>query len=152
MVFPRWVAAAAVGLAVALLILDIFITKARLEIRREIPIRSELGKPAGVALFIINKSPFPLKITAEDCPPDIVNQEPRRFFGKVPAAGEIRFDYSIVPMRRGTFDFGETYIRYICRLGLVRKKSSSLNRTPYACSRTSTISGNSNCTAARRTS
>jgi len=120
--FPRWVAAAAVGLAVALLALDILISKARIEIRREIPIRFELGKSAGVALFIINKSPFPLKITAEDCPPDIVKPEPRRFSGKVPAAGEFRNDYNIVPMRRGAFDFGETYIRYICRLGLVRKK------------------------------
>jgi len=119
---PGWVPAGVIGALVALVALDVIVTRPSFEIHREYPNNAELGAPLEVRLKVTHDFFRGLAIELEDTPPEPLEARSPAGAGIVPARGGLETAYDALPVRRGSHRFGETFIRYTCAMGFVRRK------------------------------
>lgn len=101
----------------------------RLKVERELPIAFEIGSAQIVRLAIENPAPFPLVIDIKDEPPSDFTWEAQgkgehhlrpMLIISVPTKHRIVVSYTVTPMRRGEFAFGDFDIRARTIFGLVQ--------------------------------
>jgi uncharacterized protein (DUF58 family) len=89
-------------------------------LKREFSSRFAIGETTSVSILIDNASPLTFKIRLKDeYPPAMTLVESREASFTVPGHGTAEFFYSLVPPKRGVYDFGKTAVRFLSRLGLV---------------------------------
>jgi uncharacterized protein (DUF58 family) len=90
----------------------------RLSVRRERPARLSLGVDNEIVVVLENHSPVRLALTVRDEVPTGFRADPLQLNGVVPAHGQGRLPYRLLPTRRGDFAFGDVSIRCRGPLGL----------------------------------
>lgn len=117
----------AVFFADALLVLaaiaDYFISRKLPEdftVRREFSRRFAIGDETETRLIIENQSPQTLTVQIKDeFPPEMRLNGEREAKFKIEGQSLVRIDYGLTPPRRGRYEFGQTAVRFLSRLGLV---------------------------------
>src|ERR1044071_7246492 len=93
---------------------------AGLTIERDFDGRFAVGAETEVRVKILNNSPRTLTLILKDeYPPEMKLINPREGRMRVEAHTTAMLLYTLVPPRRGRFEFGQTAVRYLSRLGLV---------------------------------
>lgn len=92
--------------------------------RRELPPRFSLDVEHKVKLTLGNRSSRSLPITVRDELPDVFELKDELPPGQLPANGEAQFTYSVLPLKRGAFAFGDVVVRVSGAAGLVQKQIS----------------------------
>ncbi len=101
----------------------------RLGVERGIANALEIGAPHQVTLSLSNPTPIPLIVTVKDEPPmdfqwDALRKEANQLrpllTAFIPARHSATVAYTVTPMRRGEFNFGDTDLRISTPLGLVQ--------------------------------
>jgi uncharacterized protein (DUF58 family) len=85
---------------------------------REVTERLSIGRANDVTLKIINTGTSRLKCRVRDDFPPGLNADVREFEFELPPAGQSLLRYTLLPTRRGAYDFGDMTIRYLSFLGL----------------------------------
>lgn len=115
-------------LMLAAAVVDIIISRglpAEFTITREFEKRFAIGEAARVSLIVNNPTARDLRIRIKDeYPPDMKLDETREADFTVDAQTTAEFFYHLIPPKRGRYDFGQTAIRYLSRLGLVWLQTS----------------------------
>jgi uncharacterized protein (DUF58 family) len=118
----RWAAAA---YDVALLVLAVMDARRSplpegVQIRREIEGRFHIGAETEVRVQILNHSRRALSLKVKDeYPPEMRLRGAREAFMRVRGQTMAALIYGLTPPRRGRFQFGQTPVLYVSRLGLV---------------------------------
>lgn len=100
---------------------------AQLTARRELPPRFSLDVEHKIKLTLSNRSSRSLPITVRDELPDVFELKDELPPGQLlPANGEAQFTYSVLPLKRGAFAFGDVVLRVSGVAGLVQKQISLL--------------------------
>jgi uncharacterized protein (DUF58 family) len=90
------------------------------ELRREFERRFAIGEEAKVRILVENGSDRRVRLRIKDeYPPDMSLEDDREAEFTVLPHGTAEFFYHVKPDRRGSYDFGETAVRHLSRLGLV---------------------------------
>ena len=84
---------------------------------RRSPDRLSVLCPSSVALTVQNRSAVGLRVRLRDTPPESFDPSSAELTGTVPAAGEARWEYQVVPRTRGSFSWGAIHLRYRSLLG-----------------------------------
>ena len=109
-------------LLVAAAVLDMFLSRKLPEdfrISREFEKRFAIGDKVKISVFAKNRSPNDLHIKVKDeYPPDMALNETREAEFTVDAQTTAEFFYYLTPHKRGSYEFGQTAVRYLSRLGL----------------------------------
>ena len=90
----------------------------RLVVRRERPARLSLGVDNEVVVVLDNRSGVRLRLSIRDAVPPGFRADPLVLDGVVPAHGQARLPYRLLPTQRGDFAFGDVYVRCRGPLGL----------------------------------
>ena len=90
----------------------------RLSVRRERPARLSLGVDNEILLVLENHSSVRLTLIVRDQIPSGFRADPIQLSGVVPAHGQGRLPYRLLPTQRGDFSFGDVSIRCRGPLGL----------------------------------
>ena len=90
----------------------------RLTVRRERPARLSLGVDNEVVVVLDNHSRVRLRLTVRDGVPPGFRADPLLLDGVVPALGQARLPYRLLPTQRGDFAFGDVHVRCRGPLGL----------------------------------
>lgn len=126
---PAFSTPAAIYLAALLLIagMDVALSPhpTEFELARETRDKLNLGTPNAIALTLYSRAAVPIVVTVRDEPPPAwpvrIDREPATVAQRevaVAPAGEARTTYSVLPTRRGAWEFGALSARYGTRLGL----------------------------------
>lgn len=108
------------GLFVGLAAADILLAqRARLEVRRELPARLQVGVQGAVTLQLVNRSPATARLLLKDDAPDAFAAPEEPLSLTVSGQRRARATYPITPARRGRFEFGDLHVRVLGPLGLV---------------------------------
>ena len=94
------------------------IGRRRLTVRRERPARLSLGVDNEITIVLENRTGRRLTVTARDAPPPLFRAEPALLHAVVPAHGQVRISYHLLPTERGNFTFGDVAVRCRGPLGL----------------------------------
>ncbi len=89
------------------------------DLRREHDVRLSLGADNPIHLSLHNRSRRPLSFWIRDEPPDVFVISARILSGKVEARGTWQAVYSVRPLRRGDYQFGNLNLRWLGPLQLV---------------------------------
>lgn len=92
--------------------------------RRELPPRFAFDIEHKIDLIIGNRSGRPLQLTVRDELPDSFELRGNLPSGDIPAGEAARFTYSILPLKRGAFAFGDVVVRVSGAAGLLQKQIS----------------------------
>jgi uncharacterized protein (DUF58 family) len=92
--------------------------------RRELPPRFSLGVEHEIMLTLSNRSNRTLSVAVRDELPDVLELLSSLTPGQIPAAGAAQFRYSVLPLKRGAFDFGAVVLRISGAAGLLQKQIS----------------------------
>jgi uncharacterized protein (DUF58 family) len=92
--------------------------RGRLVVRRERPARMSLGVDNEVVVVLENHTGVRLSLRVRDGSPAVFRADPLHLDGVVPAHGEARLPYRLLPTERGNFTFGDVYARVSGPLGL----------------------------------
>ncbi len=110
-------------LLVAAAIVDIVISRklpAEFTITREFEKRFAISDAVRVSLIVDNPTTRDLRIKVKDeYPPDMTLYETREADFTVGAQTTAEFFYHLTPPKRGRYEFGQTAMRHLSRLGLV---------------------------------
>lgn len=123
--FPelRWGVLAFDILLVAAALLDWLISRKlppEFTIRREFARRFAIGDESEIKLLIENSTENDLKLSVKDeYPPELKLSGKREAEFTVEAQTMAEMIYGLTPYKRGVYDFGQTAVRYLSRLGLV---------------------------------
>ena len=123
--FPmlRIIVFAADALLVLAAIVDYFISRKLPEdftIRREFSRRFAIGDETEVRLIIENQSPHTFTMQIKDeFPPEMRLVGEREAKLKIEGQTFVRINYGLIPPRRGRYEFGQTAIRFLSKLGLI---------------------------------
>ena len=99
----------------------------QLSARRELPPRFSLDVEHKIKVILSNRSSRSLPITVRDELPDVFELKDELPPGQLlPANGEAQFTYSVLPLKRGAFAFGDVVLRVSGAAGLVQKQISLL--------------------------
>jgi uncharacterized protein (DUF58 family) len=90
----------------------------RLSVRRERPARLSLGVDNEIVLVFDNQSRVRLALAVRDVVPPGFRADPVALDGVVPALGQRRLPYRLLPTQRGNFAFGDVWVRCRGPLGL----------------------------------
>jgi uncharacterized protein (DUF58 family) len=100
----------------------------QLTARRELPPRFSLDQEHSITLTISNHSARPLQMFVRDELPDVFELLTENIRGDIPAHGEARLTYSVRPVKRGAYPFGNVVLRFGHGLGLIQKQISLVIR------------------------
>jgi len=104
-------------------VVDYFISRhlpQEFTIRREFDKRFAIGDATKVSLIVDNGSQLDIKLRIKDeFPPEMKLAESREVAFTSDAQSVAEFFYSLIPPRRGKYEFGRTSVRFRSRLGLV---------------------------------
>lgn len=105
---------------IALAALDVLLTPppAALDVVRLAPERLSVLNEERVVLLIRNRSRLPLHVRLRDGVPETFRASVEELYVFVPAEGEARQEYDVVPARRGRFAWRPLALRYRSPLGL----------------------------------
>jgi uncharacterized protein (DUF58 family) len=93
---------------------------AGVRIVREFSGRFAVGGETEVRVKVLNNTPRPLAIVLKDeYPPEMTLLGLREASMRVEGQTSAALHYELTPPRRGRFEFGQTAVRYLSRLGLV---------------------------------
>ena len=119
----RTIVFAADALLILLAIIDYFISRRLPEdftIRREFSRRFAIGDETEVRLIIENLSPNTFNIQIKDeFPPEMRLIGEREAKLKIEGQTYVQINYALVPPRRGRYEFGQTAVRFLSKLGLI---------------------------------
>jgi uncharacterized protein (DUF58 family) len=88
-------------------------------VKREFTSRFAVGAETEVRVHLLNHSPRTLTLQVKDeYPPQMILHGTREAHMRVEAQTSAALIYGLQPPRRGRFDFGQTALRYLSRLGL----------------------------------
>jgi uncharacterized protein (DUF58 family) len=88
-------------------------------IRREFGSRFAVGAETEVHIKLLNHSPRSVTLQVKDeFPPQMILKGVREAHLRVEAQSSATLIYNLQPPRRGRFEFGQTAVRYLSRLGL----------------------------------
>ena len=120
----EWVGLAYVGLAVALLVLDLRLAGGveRFDVKREHEARLSLGTENPIRLIVWARNAKPMRLWIRDEAPEAFGIDPRILSGVVPARQPWRGVYRVWPPRRGDYAFGAINLRWSGPLGLVLRQ------------------------------
>ena len=90
----------------------------RIAVRRERPARLSLGVDNEIVLILDNRSPDRLTLDVRDDVPAGFRADPIVQRAVVPALGQSRLPYRLLPTQRGNFSFGDVSVRCRGPLGL----------------------------------
>ncbi|NTX13119.1 DUF58 domain-containing protein [Myxococcus sp. CA056] len=108
------------ALALALALLDFFSARsAKLEVRRVLPQRLNVGVPNKVELRVVHRGGRTVRVRLKDGVPESFTATPEEAPLELQADSETRWVYRVTPAKRGRFDFGDVYARVQGPLGLV---------------------------------
>ena len=119
----HWLVLGFDGCVFVLFLLDVFLAvrlyrAKHLGVRRERPARLSVGIDNEVALVLENLSDRRLRLMVRDMPPATFRAEPDLLQATVPARGQTRLVYRLLPTERGNFSFGDLHLRCRGPLGL----------------------------------
>ena len=97
---------------------------AELGAERELPPRFSLGVEHKIKLILRNRFNRPLSVAVRDELPEVFELLGELPPGRIPAAGAAEFTYSVLPLKRGAFDFGAVVLRVSGAAELVQKQIS----------------------------
>lgn len=110
-------------LLIAASIVDYFISHKLPEefvIKRDFDRRFAIGERTKVSLKIENATPQDIHLKVKDeYPPEMILDELREAELTVKAQSSAEFFYFLTPPKRGSYEFGQTAVRWFSRLGLV---------------------------------
>lgn len=92
--------------------------------RRELPPRFSLGVEHKIKLILNNHSNRRLSVVVRDELPDVFQLLSGVTPGQIPPTGAAQFTYSVIPLKRGAFDFGAVVLRISGAVGLLQKQIS----------------------------
>jgi uncharacterized protein (DUF58 family) len=95
---------------------------AALDVVRLAPERLSVLSEERVTLLIRNRSRLPLYVRLRDGVPETFRADREELSGTVPAQGEARQEYRVVPARRGRFVWRSLYLRYRSPFGLWQRQ------------------------------
>jgi uncharacterized protein (DUF58 family) len=114
---------AADALLILLALTDYFISRKLPEdftIRREFSRRFAIGDETETSLIIENLSPQTFTVQIKDeFPPEMRLGGEREARFKIEGQNLVRINYGLTPPRRGRYEFGQTAVRFLSKLGLV---------------------------------
>jgi uncharacterized protein (DUF58 family) len=121
----QWVAGAYVLFCLALFTFDWRMAgdARRFEVSREHDTKLSLGADNPVHLAVRNRSRRPATFWLRDEPPDAFEIGTRVLTGLAPALNFWRGGYSVRPLRRGDYQFGDLNLRWLGPLGLVVRQA-----------------------------
>ncbi len=95
-----------------------------LRAERQVDEKLSLGAANAVAVDVQNRTGSALRVTARDTPPyQFALDSPVQRVLPVPGGNRaLRFTYSVTPPAKGDFSFGDLYVHYPGRLGLIVKQ------------------------------
>jgi uncharacterized protein (DUF58 family) len=93
-----------------------------LDVARLAPERLSVLNEESVTLLIRNRSRLPLDVWLRDGLPDTFRADREELSATVPAEGEARQEYRVVPAKRGRFVWRPLYLRYRSPLGLWQRQ------------------------------
>lgn len=99
-------------------------------VTRAVEDKLSLGAPNAVTLEVRNRTTAPLTLTLRDLPPPTFDLD-RAVEGRLTLPGDprpVRFVYHVTPPAKGDFTFGDIYIQYPGRLGLIRRQAVVIAR------------------------
>jgi uncharacterized protein (DUF58 family) len=110
-------------LLIAAAIIDYFVSRKLpdgFSVTRQFDRRFAIGDRDRVSLLVDNGTPqsFHLRIK-DEYPPEMRLDEPREAAFAVEPQQTAEFYYHVTPARRGRYEFGQTAVRFLSRLGLV---------------------------------
>ena len=91
---------------------------------RRVEDKLSLGAPNAVTIEVRNRTTAPLMLTIRDLPPPTFELD-RSVEGQLtlpPDPRPVRFVYNVTPPTKGDFHFGDLYLQYPGRLGLIRRQ------------------------------
>ena len=91
---------------------------------RQVDEKLALGAPNTVTIEVRNRTAAPLRLTLRDLPPPTFDCD-RSVEGQIslpPDPRPVRFVYQVTPPAKGDFVFGDLYLQYPGRLGLIRRQ------------------------------
>ncbi len=107
-------------IVVALIDARLSVLPAGVRIVREFSGRFAVGGETEVRVKVLNNTPRPLAIVLKDeYPPEMTLLGLREASMRVEGQTSAALHYELTPPRRGRFEFGQTAVRYLSRLGLV---------------------------------
>lgn len=120
----EWVAALYAVIAVGLLVLDWRLAGhiAQFDVTREHDTRLSLGADNPIRLTLRNRSRRPVTFWVRDEPPDAFEIETRILNGEVQPRATWDAVYTVRPLRRGDYQFGDLNLRWLGPLRLVLRQ------------------------------
>lgn len=124
-----WAYNIALMMAAAWEIWTVHKARKQLRVERDVANALEIGVPSQVSLSLSNPTPIPLVVIVKDQPPIDFQWEALRkgenqlrplLTAFVPARHRVAVTYTVTPMRRGEFCFGDTDLRISMPLGLIQ--------------------------------
>ena len=110
-------------LLILVTIIDYFTSRTlppELVIRREFDRRFAIRDHTKVSVFVENGTPRSFKLKIKDeYPPEMALDEPRDAEFMIGGQNDAEFYYHLTPPKRGRYQFGQTAVRFLSRLGLV---------------------------------
>jgi uncharacterized protein (DUF58 family) len=85
---------------------------------RIVPERVSVLNPQQVAILVRNQSSGALRVRVRDAIPESFEAAVEEVGATVPARGQVRLEYQVVPKARGAFSWGHIHIRFHSLLGL----------------------------------
>lgn len=92
--------------------------RAAFKVERRAPRRFSLGEEHAVSVSIESFAPFPVRVEAQDTPPEAFERRGAAAALSIPGFGRAEWRYTVVPTRRGDHPFGDVALRVRGPLGL----------------------------------
>lgn len=112
------------GLILLLAIADALLGRAaeRVRVERHVDSKLSLDEEAVVRLRIVNRGPRAIELFLVDSVPEVFKIGDLRLHVSLSPFQEATAQYTVIPTRRGSFAFGDIWIRSTCLLGLAARK------------------------------
>ncbi len=91
----------------------------QLSVRRRLPGRLSLGAANQVGWEVRNLTRWPVRFELTEDVPETIEREPARVAGTILPRASAELRYTVVPTRRGLYEFGDIFLRWRAQLGLV---------------------------------
>ena len=96
----------------------------QLTARRELPPRFSLDAEHSIRLVIANHSPYLIQVRARDELPDVLQPLTENIAADIPPNGEAHLVYSVRPVKRGSYSFGDVVLRVRQGWSLIERQIS----------------------------
>jgi uncharacterized protein (DUF58 family) len=90
-----------------------------LTFKRRLPQHLSLGSANSIAWEVRNASGMPVRFEATEDLPDTIRRDAERMSATILPRATAELHYSVTPLRRGRYEFGDIYIRWRLQLGLL---------------------------------